>query len=250
MNRWLTALALSFVVLVGCGSKAGKAADPAATTPATFEAPAPTFTPSFAPITTTLPAASPGLAPNTAAEPAAPEEAGSAALLAAIDTLIVADETHADSYSRDLFGGAWIDADRDGCNTRCEVLKAEQITLPGGKAGWLSLYDNYPITNEADLDIDHMIPLAEAWRSGAWSWDGSRRIAFANDLDEPGALIAVTAVTNRAKGDRDPGQWKPANVAGWCEYVDAWVATKRKWELTADTTEVAALREMVAAQNC
>lgn len=239
MTRRLTGLIVSLAVLMGCGSSPED--------PMPLPATPPTFTPAFAPTTDPAPASA---EPLVAPQPVAPVGASGTPLLATIDSLTVVGETHAGAYSRDLFGGAWVDADGDGCTTRCEVLKAEQISLSNGRSGWLSRYDNFPVTDEAELDIDHLVPLAEAWRSGASEWVGSRRIAFANDLDEAGALIAVTAVTNRAKGDSDPADWKPANVESWCEYVDAWVATKRKWELTADPAEVAALRYMVAVQTC
>ena len=253
------AVVLSLVLLTGCGPGASTAAAPQPTPP-TFDVPVPTFTPSFDAPTTAVatdPDPSPRPGPDEVApveppaiEPPALADVGASSLLAAIDTLLVLGEIHEDHYNRNLFGGAWIDADADGCTTRCEVLKAERVTFSDGTTGWLSLYDNYPVTNEADLDVDHMVPLAEAWRSGAWAWEPQRRIAFANDLDEPGALLAVTAVTNRAKGASDPTRWKPANDAAWCDYVDAWVATKLKWELTADPAEIAALREMVVAQSC
>ncbi len=116
-------------------------------------------------------------------------------------------------YKRELFP-LWIDADHDGCNTREEVLIAEsrsraQVDPYGCKvvAGdWYSLYDGLTFTDPAELDIDHMVPLAEAWDSGASSWDTARRQAYANDLDHPQALRAVSAAANRSKGDLDPGQ--------------------------------------------
>ena len=75
--------------------------------------------------------------------------------------------------------------------------------------------------------------------------DLARRQAFANDLDDPGALIAVTAATNRSKSDRDPASWQPPNEEAWCEFAAAWVTTKARWGLTADNAEVAALRNML-----
>ena len=116
-------------------------------------------------------------------------------------------------YNRSLFKH-WIDSDKDGCDTRAEVLIEEAIVKPkigikckptGGK--WLSAYDGKIVTNASLLDIDHMVPLAEAWRSGAWKWNASQRQAFANDLENSEALIAVTLSTNRSKGDRDPSVW-------------------------------------------
>nr|WP_291837480.1 HNH endonuclease family protein [Candidatus Microthrix sp.] len=92
--------------------------------------------------------------------------------------------------------------------------------LPGG--GWLSEYEGYSTPDESELDIDHLVPLAEAWRSGASRWDPARRAAFANDLDAPQTLIAVTAATNRSKSDSDPSDWQPPNTSYWCTYASDW----------------------------
>ena len=99
----------------------------------------------------------------------------------------------------------------------------------------------------ADLDVDHLVPLAEAWRSGAHAWDDARRRAFANDLDEPDALVAVTATSNRQKGDKDPAGWLPPRREQWCWYASAWIRVKAKWDLTADPDEAAALRQVLAS---
>lgn len=143
-------------------------------------------------------------------------------------------------YNRDLFPH-WIDADSNRCHTRCEVLLRE--ALPAG--GWLSVYDNVMVHDASDLDIDHVVPLAEAWRSGAADWETDRRAAFANDLDEPWALKAVTASSNRSKSDSDPADWRPKNQDIWCEYAQGWIAVKLKWNLSADTRERDALGQML-----
>jgi hypothetical protein len=89
-------------------------------------------------------------------------------------TLVIA-EDQIGGYSRNLFKH-WIDADKDGCNTRYEVLIAEATVKPRVGAGcyltggkWRSVYDAKVFTKPTGLDIDHMVPLAEAWRSGAWA---------------------------------------------------------------------------------
>jgi hypothetical protein len=164
-----------------------------------------------------------------------------------VDRLVVAPEGDGAGYDRDLFEH-WSDADGDGCDTRCEVLETERRDdlegLAGG--GWLSIYDGYTTPDEGELEIDHVVALAEAWRSGAASWDPGRREAFANDLDDPGALVAVTAATNRSKSDRDPASWQPPDRSAWCWFAGAWATTKVRWELTADRAEVDALRNMLA----
>jgi len=149
-------------------------------------------------------------------------------------------------YERSLFKH-WIDEDRDGCDTRKEVLIAEAIIKPSVSKGcllsggaWLSAYDGKKITNSSDLDIDHVVPLAEAWRSGAWAWTPEQRTAFANDISDPRTLIAVTASTNRAKGDKDPAQWLPA--INRCDYIQSWVGIKVRYALTFDANEVAVIK--------
>ncbi|WBB77578.1 HNH endonuclease family protein [Micromonospora sp. WMMD882] len=148
-------------------------------------------------------------------------------------------------YSRDLFPH-WTDADGDGCNTRYEVLIAEATTRPSVGSGcvlsggrWYSYYDAAYWTNPADLDIDHMVALAEAWDSGARSWTTSRRQSFANDLGDARSLVAVTDNVNQAKGDQDPTTWMPTNDR--CRYVAEWAAVKTRWRLTVDTAEKNAL---------
>ena len=152
-------------------------------------------------------------------------------------------------YSRALFKH-WIDADKDGCNTRAEVLIEEAVTKPkvgskcvltGGK--WLSVYDEVEVTSASKLDVDHMVPLAEAWRSGAWKWSSAKRQAYANDLDDARALIAVTLSTNRSKGDKDPALWMPAKEQ--CAYTENWIAIKVKYSLTVDLKEATKLNSLI-----
>jgi hypothetical protein len=92
-------------------------------------------------------------------------------------------------------------------------------------------------TNASGFDVDHFVPLAEAWDSGAANWDSVTRQAFANDLDFSMSLIAVTASSNRSKSDRDPAEWLPTNTAYHCEYAVAWVQVKVRWKLTIDSAE-------------
>lgn len=150
---------------------------------------------------------------------------------------------HVGGYDRDLFAD-WYDADRDGCNTRKEVLIAESLdpvqigsgcSISGGR--WFSIYDNVETTDSSKFDIDHMVPLSEAWDSGAWNWNADQRKHFANDLDQPFFLIAVTASSNRSKSDRDPAQWMPPNAGYHCTYVRIWIEIKRAWDLSVDQAE-------------
>jgi hypothetical protein len=80
---------------------------------------------------------------------------------------------------------------------------------------------------------------------GASGWDAQRREAFANDLGYHGTLVAVSASSNRSKGDRDPAEWKPPDEGFWCGYANWWTTVKVNWSLTADQAEVDALRSML-----
>lgn len=190
---------------------------------------------------------------TVSAEPSPVAEAGLGNSLAALlEKLEIAPE-YTSGYDRDLFDH-WIDADRDGCNTRREVLIVESLTpieissgcdLVGGS--WLSQYDAMLSEDFSSFDIDHMVPLKEAWDSGAHAWDYETRMRFANDLDFPGSLIAVTASSNRSKSDRDPAQWLPAQSSYLCEYTANWLSVKYRWKLSIDSDESLALGSLVAA---
>jgi hypothetical protein len=175
----------------------------------------------------------------------------SAPLMTAISDLAVATEVRT-GYDRDLFPH-WIDADGDGCSTRNEVLIAEAddpvtvgsgCSLSGGR--WFSYYDRVSWTNTSDVDIDHMVPLAEAWDSGASSWTADRRRDFANDLGDRRSLVGVTDSVNRSKGDQDPTDWMPQFDR--CRYLREWVAVKHRWSLTVDASEQDALEDL--ADDC
>ena len=175
------------------------------------------------------------------ASPAAAETV-TTTLRAGIAGLPVATEVRT-GYSRDLFPH-WIDADGDGCNTRYEVLIAEATTAPSVGSGctlsggrWYSYYDNAYWTAPADLDIDHLVPLAEAWDSGARTWTTTVRRSFANDLGDYRSLAAVTDNVNQAKGDQDPATWMPPYTPARCRYLGEWLAVKLRWRLTVDTAE-------------
>ncbi|GAA1749634.1 HNH endonuclease family protein [Aeromicrobium alkaliterrae] len=159
-------------------------------------------------------------------------------------------------YDRNLFNH-WIDANGNGCNTRAEVLIAESqtavtrtgtCTITAGR--WYSPYDQATWTAPSDVDIDHMVPLAEAWDSGARSWTASRRTAFANDLGLAESLIAVTDSVNQSKGDQDPAQWMPSNGAYACTYVTAWIMVKYRWNLSVDQAERTALTSRLNSGGC
>lgn len=185
---------------------------------------------------------------------ATPAQAAVAFPLAdAIQELPLAAESR-EGYQRTSFKH-WVDADKDSCNTRMEVLIAEsrvEPTIEGAckvTAGqWYSYYDGVTLEAPGGLDIDHMVPLAEAWDSGASGWTAARRKAYANDLGSERSLVAVTAKTNRSKSDQDPSTWLPPLADARCTYATDWVSTKLRWGLSVDEAEADALA--VLAEGC
>jgi Protein of unknown function (DUF1524) len=173
---------------------------------------------------------------------------GRAAALAQLDTLSVGAWHSMSGYSRDRFPH-WV-SQGHGCDTRDVVLKRDgtgvvatgECTIASGR--WVSPYDNVTVTDPSAVDIDHMVPLANAWRTGAADWTDQVRSEFANDLTQP-ELLAVTASSNRSKGDQDPSQWRPPNRAFWCDYAQRWIAVKAHWHLVVTPAEKTALQQML-----
>jgi len=160
----------------------------------------------------------------------------------AIDKLPVASETR-QGYEREKFLH-WVDGDGDCQDTRDEVLAAESLVKVTGcdiqTGKWRSYYDGATTRASTEFDIDHLVPLAEAWDSGAKRWNAPTRQRFANDLADSRSLVAVTASSNRSKSDRDPSEWMPA--LGNCVYMRQWVAVKIRWRLKVNRPEKQALR--------
>ena len=148
----------------------------------------------------------------------------------------------------------WIDSDGDCQNTRAEVLIDESLAAVGftgdrpctvANGQWLTPYTRVIVEVAGDLDIDHMVPLANAHRSGAWAWTEHEKKNYANDLAFHGHLMAVTASANRSKGARGPEEWQPPDAGYWCQYAIDWIIVKANWSLTATANEWTALEDML-----
>ena len=109
---------------------------------------------------------------------------------------------------------------------------------------WLDPYTKRTYTDPLDIDIDHLVPLANAYRSGASEWDEAEREHYANDPDN---LLSVEDNTNQEKGDKGPEVWKPPNPAIWCSYARRWIGAKSGYALTINPQEKAALKQMLSA---
>ncbi|MFI6102716.1 HNH endonuclease family protein [Streptomyces sp. NPDC051310] len=188
------------------------------------------------------------LATAPAAQAAPPTPVSAATARSYLSQLTVKAEGSSSGYSRDLFPH-W-STQSGTCNTREVVLKRDGVDVvqDSGCAAvsgtWYSEYDGATWRAASDLDIDHVVALAEAWRSGASSWTTSQRQAFANDLSRP-QLIAVTDDVNQAKSDLDPAEWLPPRTAYRCTYARMWVHVKYHWKLSVDSAEKSALQSVL-----
>ena len=142
-------------------------------------------------------------------------------------------------YDRDDWG-SWIDEDGDGLNTRHEVLAEESLIKPvisnnkvvSGK--WFDKYTGKYFTNPSDLDIDHLVPLKNAYISGASNWSKKKKNRYYNYLKYDNHLIAVSKSENRNKSDKSPVEWLPPNKEYQCEYVREWYKIKTAWGLSIE----------------
>lgn len=191
------------------------------------------------------------LIPLLGAAPALAVEPGEASTPAALlEELRVATPSSV-AYDRDLFAEG-IDADGDGCNTRREVLQLESlvpVTISSGcditSGEWFSWYEGVTQTDPAQLEMDHLVALKEAWISGAFAWTDQQRSDYANDLDIDETLTVVTGSVNGAKSAYDPAEWVPSHEASRCEYASDWVVVKYRWNLSVDPFEHTALLDLI-----
>lgn len=154
-------------------------------------------------------------------------------------------------YSRSLFP-TWLDIDGNGCDARQEVLARDSV-IPATQTGcgvvggqWVSPYDAKLLTTPGLVDIDHVVPLKEAWDSGAFAWSAERRAAFANDVTDARTLVAASMASNQDKGDADPSTWLPVDHAAWCPYLASWLAIKARWSLAMDPSEYGRVGNLLA----
>ncbi len=171
-------------------------------------------------------------------------------------TLVVKGRAPKTGYSREQFGAAWADVDRNGCDTRDDILNRDlthKQWRPGTHgcvvvAGVLDdPYTGRALTfakaNAAAVQIDHVVALSDAWQKGAASWDAARRRTFAND---PLNLLAVDGPTNERKGDGDTATWLPPDRSYRCRFVARQVAVKAKWKLWVTAAERDAMARVLA----
>ena len=231
--------------------QAPSASRTATATPQLTPAAAPTQTPTVTPqptpaaTATRTPTATPQPTPATAPQPYSPPTR--------LEIVVAPVPADIPGYDRDEWRH-WIDTDSDCQDTRQEVLIAESRTAVSyassrecrAQSGfWVGPYTGSTLSDPGGLDVDHMVPLANAHRSGGWAWDSARKAQYANDLGYENHLIAVQSSANRSKGSRGPDQWRPPKQDYWCEYAVDWIVIKSSWNLTATEQEAAALQVML-----
>ncbi len=186
-----------------------------------------------------------------------------AAAATALAALPVAEKTSLDGYDRGcgegegcVFGPAWADVDRNGCDQRNDVLHRDltavqvregthDCVVVGGVLD--DPYTGQTVTfvkaDAAEVPIDHVVPLAAAWVQGAAAWSAEQRQSFANDLAN---LMATTRAANSAKGDSTAEEWVPADPSYGCSYATVVVTVKSHYALAVTPAEATALQSLLA----
>lgn len=193
---------------------------------------------------------------SSAAPSEKPAPTGTTAL-AAWAALPVKGRAPSTGYEREHFGTAWADADRNGCDTRNDILSRDLVQksfkpatrncvvlsgmLPDKYSGRDIVFERGP--GSMDVQIDHVVALQNAWVTGAFTWEVRKRLAFAND---PLNLFAVSGLLNAQKGSGDAATWLPPNKAFRCEYVARQVAVKAKYELWVTPAEHEAMHRILS----
>ena len=170
--------------------------------------------------------------------------------------LVIAPASHTNTYRRTADFGGWLEV--RGCqDTRATLLirtSTVKVTFTSSKrctvktGHWTDPWSGVTTTVAHNFDIDHTVPLANAWAHGASSWTKARRVAYANDLTDANHLVPIALSENRSKGDRGPESWKPPSHGAWCKYATVWDRIKAKWHLSATAAEWSALVAM--AKTC
>ncbi|WP_324590040.1 DUF1524 domain-containing protein [Citricoccus sp.] len=241
------AAVLAVLVTTGCGPDSASSSQPA---PQTVTV---TATPSES--TSPTPTASAAEAP---ANGAVPDDSDTQTAVAVLADLPIKGRAPKTGYDRDLFGQPWADVDRNGCDTRNDILNRD-LDVESHKPGTDNcvvltgtLEDPYTATTidfqrgqdtSDDVQIDHVVALSDAWQKGAQQITAAQRVAFAND---PLNLLAVDGPTNAKKGDADAATWLPPNRPYRCDYVARQIAVKAKYELWITQPEHDAMAKVLA----
>ena len=192
--------------------------------------------------------------PSPTPKPSASSPPASGTAAAAVNALVVKGRAAKTGYARDRFGTGWVDVNRNGCDTRNDMLARDltNLVMSGScKVMAGTLKDPYTAQSirfvrggPSEVDVDHMVPLSDAWQKGAQSWAFAKRVAFAND---PLNLQPTDSSTNRQKGDSDAASWLPPNKSYRCMYVARQAAVKKKYGLWVTSAEKAAMLRVLGS---
>lgn len=164
-------------------------------------------------------------------------------------------------YMRKLHFGRWInDPTDDTCmNTRARVLVRDSVGTVSFRHGkqcvvdtgvWNDPYAGVQVATAKEIQIDHIVPLKNAYVSGAWQWDYKTRCLYANYLGYKGHLVSAGGRENMSKGDRAPDKYLPTNQNYRCQYIKDWLAVKLIWKLTMTPSEVDSINQVAKSYNC
>ena len=188
--------------------------------------------------------------PNASAAPSSAEEL--------LNTLAVKGRAPKTGYTRAQFGATWADVNRNGCDTRNDILKRDLTNLVFRtkthdcvvESG--TLIDPYSglqinfvkgVKSSMEVQIDHVVALSNAWQTGAFKLTLEKRTAFANDPDN---LLAVQGRLNSQKGDGDAATWLPPLKSYRCTYVSKQIAVKAKYGLWVTAPEKSAMLNILS----
>ena len=178
---------------------------------------------------------------------------------AAAQTLVVRGRAASTNYSRDAFGSAWKDVDRNGCDTRNDILQRDftTVVLKSGTGNckviggtWTDPYSNesYTFTKApSGAQIDHVVSLKNAWQMGADLWTDQMRVEYAND---PLNLQVTIASLNQQKSDSNAASWLPPHKPGRCSFIARQVAVKAKWKLYVTESEKEVFLSILSKSEC
>jgi hypothetical protein len=238
-------VALVVLALVACAGSGDDAAERAATATATAPTTAVPSESDDSATTSSLTVPTPVPSTGLAGAPVSPSVRDQLAALRIDDRPNPVGDYRREDWSH------WDDIDGNGCDARQDALIVwSTVAATVNRSGtcktitgwWVSPYDLVASANPSDFDVDHLVPLADAFDSGGWQWSAAKRRQFANNQAE---LVVASASSNRSKGADSPDQWRPTNRESWCAYATGWLGVKVAWDLTATTNERNALGQML-----
>jgi len=245
----LLALVAFFYVFGSCGSSdTNEFVLPSASTPGQIQ----TSTPKTSPTPSEI-------APTEVVTPSPSESAVASKALAVAQGLPVRGRAADTNYSRDAFGSAWKDVDRNGCDTRNDILQRDfttSVLKPGTGdckvigGTWTDPYSNesYTFTEApSGAQVDHVVSLKNAWEMGADLWNDQMRVEYAND---PLNLRVTIASLNQQKSDSNAASWLPPYKPGRCAFIATQVAVKAKWELYVTSAEKEVFVSILSKPEC